>query len=360
MIGEVPQDGARVVAQALACQPPERLPVFDGFWSEFETSWRSRRQVPLQSLIEDWYGIDLQVPVAAEEFFPSRRRVLREDAAGIYRDDGWGRVVQTSPGASFSVPVERLLNAPSDLDRIEFEPTNLDSRYDGLVKAAEHHRSRGRAVFVKIGGVFIRSSFFRGEPEFLMDLALDKDFARAVVERVAEHLLQIGLESLRRARAEDFGVWVFDDMCDTRGPMFSPVTFEEIFLPVYRRMTAVLKAAGARWVFLHCDGNLTPLLDHVVAAGFDGINPVEFGAGMDVCTLLPKYWGRLRFVGGICNTHILPRGNPTEVRAHVERIVDAGRNGGLVIGTHSIGPDITLETYELYRRTVSEHFAAKM
>jgi uroporphyrinogen decarboxylase len=136
--------------------------------------------------------------------------------------------------------------------------------------------------------------------------------------------------------------------------MFSPAVFADVFLPVYRRMVATLKAAGAPRVLLHCDGNLMPLLDLLVEAGFDGINPVEYGAGIDVGELLPRYWGKLCFVGGVCNTHILPRGDAAAIRRHVERLVDAGRNGGLVIGTHSIGPDISVASYELYRRIVLE------
>jgi uroporphyrinogen decarboxylase len=130
--------------------------------------------------------------------------------------------------------------------------------------------------------------------------------------------------------------------------------FAAVFLPVYRRMVAALKAAGAPRVLLHCDGNLAPLLDLLVEAGFDGINPVEYGAGMDVAELLPRYWGRLSFVGGVCNTHILPGGDPGAIRRHIERLVDAGRDGGLVMGTHSIGPDISVDSYELYRRVVLE------
>ena len=70
-----------------------------------------------------------------------------------------------------------------------------------------------------------------GDFEFLMDLAVDEGFARAVAEKVGDHLLQIGLESLKRADAYEFGVWIFDDMCNLQGPMFSPRTFERIFAP---------------------------------------------------------------------------------------------------------------------------------
>ena len=103
----------------------------------------------------------------------------------------------------------------------------------------------------------------------------------------------------------------------------------------------------------HSDGNLTPLLDLLIAAGIDGVNPVEHGAGMDAVDLLRRYHGRLFFIGGVCNTHILPRGDVGEIRRHVAALVEAGRHGGLVIGTHSVGPDISTESYEAYREVVA-------
>jgi uroporphyrinogen decarboxylase len=348
------KNSAKIVQQALSFQKPDRLPVFDGFWSEFVDLWREKYHLPDTAEITDDYWIDMKVAVADETLFPTRIREVKKDGEFSLMDDGWGRIVRTKPGTYFCEPVERVFNQPSDLDKICFDPANLDCRYPRLVQdSCENHR-KGRAVFVKIGGLFIRSTFFRGEVEFLMDLAEDEAFAKALVEKMESHFLQVGLESLRRADACDFGLWIYDDMCNSNAPMFSPGTFERVFLPSYKRMISAFKAAGARWVFLHCDGNLRPFLDLLIEAGFNGINPVEPAAGMDVVKLIEKYHGRLSFVGGVCNSHILPGGDEKKIRRHVEAIVDAGKNGGLVIGTHSIGPDVPVENYELYRRIISE------
>jgi predicted transcriptional regulator len=43
---------------------------------------------------------------------------------------------------------------------------------------------------------------------------------------------------------------------------------------------------------------------------------------------------------------VLPRGDVAEVRRHVEAIVAAGREGGVVAGMHSVGPDISVGTYD--------------
>ena len=368
-IGLWPDEGAAVMAncgqatseqivkQALTFQTPDRLPVFEGLWGEWEARWRQERGVVSDVSVDDHFPMDIAICTAKEVLFPSQVGPVKEEDGYVLKNDGWGRTILTRPGTYFSETVDRVLNEPSDLDRIEFEPVALDMRYEGVREKADRVRAQGRAAFVKIGGIFIRTSFFRGETEFLMDMAADEPFAQALVERMGEHLLGIGLESLRRTNSYDTGVWVYDDMCNVNGPMFSPAMFERIFVPVYKRIVSTLKSAGARWVVMHCDGNLEPLLDLLIEAGFDGVNPVERNAGMIVEELLPKYFGRLFFIGGVCNIQILPRGTAAEVRAHVERIVDAGRNGGLVIGTHSIGPDIPVERYELYREIVADRGA---
>jgi len=343
----------KIVEQALSFKTPDRLPVFESYWAEFVNIWRMANP-SVSAAIEDYYGIDLAIIVAKEEFFPLSMKEIKRDGEDVYKDDGWGRIIRTRPGTYFMEPVERLLNKPSDLDKLHFDPPNLDCRYGVLLDQAEPHRAKGRAVFVKIGGPFIRTSFFRGETEFLMDLACDEAFAREMVERVGEHLLQVGLESLKRADAYDFGVWIYDDMANINSPMFSPQVFERIFLPVYKHIVSTLKAAGARWVILHSDGNIGPVLDLLVEAGIDGINPVEAAAGLDVVSLLKKYYGKLRFIGGVCNTHVLPGNDKAQIKRHVEAIIEAGRNGGLIIGTHSIGPDITPQSYDYYRSIISD------
>ena len=352
-------DSAAVVAQALSFASPDRMPVFDGFQPGFEQRWRAKRRPLKGEGIEEYYWVDLKVSVADETFLPSQTGVVREDGGNVYRNDGWGRVVRTRPGAHFKEPVARMLQEPADLDRITFELANMDARYEGLVAEAGRQHSLGRAVFVGIGGPYSRSWWLRGEEEFLTDLVTDKGFARAVIARVADHLLGVGLESLRRTGAHVSGVWIHDDLCRRSGPTFSSKVFEELLLPAYHGLVSQLKKAGARRVILHSGGDITPLLGSLIAAGIDGVNPVEYDSGMVAAELVERYHGRLCFIGGVCNTHILPRGDAEAIRRHVTALLEAGRRGGLILGTPTVGPNISVESYELYRRMVAPDAAGR-
>lgn len=346
-------DSEKIVCQALSFKAPERLPVFENFWPEWENMWRRYFGFSSNITPEDYFGMDIKIAAANETLFPTRMKTMAIEGESILQDDGWGRIVRVKPNTYFCEPVDHILKNYSDIHKIEFEHASLDSRYKVLLETVTKYRQKGRAIFLKIGGVFIRSSFFRGETNFLIDLASDESFASSIAEKVGNHLLQIGIESLKRTSQQNLGVWIYDDMCNVQGPMFAPQVFERVFLPIYKKMVSDLKLSGAKWVILHCDGNLRPLLEMIIEAGFDGINPVERAAGLIAEDLIEKYQGVLSFIGGICNTHVLPNGNVDMISRHVDRLIEAGKNGGLIIGTHSIGPDIPIKHYELYREILA-------
>lgn len=93
----------------------------------------------------------------------------------------------------------------------------------------------------------------------------------------------------------------------------------------------------------------------LIEAGIDGINPVEPKAGMNILELKKIYGDKLSYIGGVDNAFILPSGNKEKIKEHILPILEAGKEGGIVIGTHSIGPDISVETYEYYHRLVQKY-----
>jgi uroporphyrinogen decarboxylase len=125
--------------------------------------------------------------------------------------------------------------------------------------------------------------------------------------------------------------------------------------PAWSYMYESFKAAGASKVIIDSDGNVGPLLDLFIDIGFDAIYPVEYKAGLDAVELRETYGDRLAFFGGLSNGRILPRGTPEEIVDHTLRIMSAGREGGLVLGTHSIGHDISLESWELCFQTAMKY-----
>ncbi len=236
-----------------------------------------------------------------------------------------------------------LPEASSDLPA--FESPRLPGRYTQFLAQVEREHPR-RAVFAKTGGPFLRSANLRGEEQWLMDLAGDETRARDLAAQVTAHITEVGVESLRRGGALLSGIWIYDDIGANAGPMISPRTFERVFQRLLAEMVSAYKAAGASFVVFHSDGNILPLLDMIVDAGVDAVQPVEPKAGMDILALRRRYGDRLALIGGLDNAHVLPSGDRARIEADLERVLAAGREGGLVVGSHSIGPDVPVAAYD--------------
>ena len=337
----------RVLA-ACAFQRPDRIPRYDDFWS-VPPEWTARLGSP-----DDFTDVAIRVPL--EGTFVTRCRSLGEGQGWRCWVDEWGRTLRTRDGAYFYEVLETPLADATAIDSLQFDSPGLEDRFLlGCPNLAEAQTAMAReherfCVFGKTGGPYLRSSFVRGETQFLMDIAGDPPLAQAIADKVGEHLLRVGLEEIRRWGLQNTGMWIFDDMAYNNGPLFSARSFERIFLPAYRRMIRAYKEAGARYVFFHSDGNILPLLDMLIDAGIDGINPLERRAGMDPVELRRKY-PRLVLAGGVDNTDTLINGPASRVEREVKALIDLGRDGGLIIGTHSISPEVPLDHFMAYHLT---------
>ncbi|MGQ9555157.1 MAG: uroporphyrinogen decarboxylase family protein [Anaerolineae bacterium] len=333
----------RVLA-ALRFERADRQPIYDSFWDEFVEQWRILKGLPPSADIADYYGIDLDIVIPDETPFPSRRQVLSADRYQTIERDGWGAIKRTRAGAKFEEVLAVALPEKPLLDALAFEPADADARFPEPADVA--HLAAKRCLFVKTGGPYLRTSNLRGTTQWLIDLVEDESFARQLAMKVTEHMTAVGLEAIRRYQLCDTGIWFFDDMGANQSPMFSPRTFERVLLPCYEWMCRQYAAAGVAHILLHCDGNIEPILDMLVAAGVQGLHPIEPKAGMDVVKLRQRYGKSLALLGGLDNARILLRGDRDEIHSHVLHVLEAGREGGLVIGAHSIGPDVSVETYD--------------
>ena len=357
------------VQAALDFQQPDYIPLIENYWGDFVARWRQWQQLrplqdlPFEDVVEDleisaYYDVDVAIAIPDESPWPNQAQMLDEDGRYVIYRDGWGRVRRGLPGAEFAArDLEVKLSHKSDLDKLEFESPRDDGRYaDYLERVAQLSAGEYTPYIVtKLGGPFFRPSRLRGYVQWLMDIADDPAFVEALAARVTDHLIAIGLEAVRRSGLWHTSIGIFDDCADNSGLQISPKFYARVFLPQIGRMVRAFKEAGVARVIFHSDGDIRAILDGLVEAGIDAINPVEPRANMDVVELRKRYGDRLAFVGGLCNSRILPQGTPAEVRAHVEHVLQAGEGGGLVIGSHSIGADISLERYEFVMRILAEH-----
>jgi hypothetical protein len=131
------------------------------------------------------------------------------------------------------------------------------------------------------------------------------------------------------------------------GPLVSPKTYHELFKPFHARLNAWVHTHTTWKTFMHSCGSIWRLLDDIVDAGFDVINPIQTSAAdMDPAAIKAKYGDRVTLWGGGIDTQqVLPFGTPDDVRAMVrERMRVFGPGGGYVFSTiHNVQAGVPIE-----------------
>ena len=338
-----PMTAKQRVTAAMDFRETDRVPrMFTSFEQNFLRSWRERHGDLRPQQFSD---SDMSVVAANETAWPTRAGVVEERAGVRISRNGWGWLERRTAGTSFAEMFDRALDGRTDPDTLVFDDPLLDMRYESARRTFDASRDR-LYVMCKTGGPYLRVAMMRGEEEFWLDIADDPGWVKAIVDRLTDHMIAVGVESIRRFSCQDTGIAIYDDCAANWGPFMSPDAYERLFLPALRRMVEAYKAAGAAKVMFHSDGNVLPLLDMWVDAGIDAINPIEYRLGMDPVKLREKYGRRLACVGGLCNTEILPRGDRAELRDHVQHLFEAASGGGFVMGTASISGDVSVSTFE--------------
>lgn len=214
-------------------------------------------------------------------------------------------------------------------------PGPLVAGADGLQKLAEGARRlrerTDRAILGLFGGNLLEcGQFLYRIDNFLALLAGDPERAEDFLDRlVAMHLEN--LERFLGAVGPYIDIIVFgDDLGMQSGPQMSTAMYRRLFKPRHARLWRRAKELADVKVMLHCCGGVRPLLDDLIDAGLDAINPVQISCnGMDARGLKRDFGQRITFWGGGCDTHkILARAAPDAIRAHVAEQVSILRPGG--------------------------------
>ena len=140
------------------------------------------------------------------------------------------------------------------------------------------------------------------------------------------------------------------DICTAKGPIISPAMLRDLYFPELRWCVEPLVEAGVG-ITWHCDGDIRPILDDILALGVLGLQGFEEEHGVDYAEMvkLRNHKGDPIVVWGcvsVCTT--LPHGTADDVRDAVERSFRlAGRGRGHILSsTSSIMPEAPVENID--------------
>lgn len=223
-----------------------------------------------------------------------------------------------------------------DLAKCAPEPAGEDwVRGDWLAQVrAQQERFAPYTMYVPGGGCGFHATYGMMGQELFSYAIYD---APADIDRLLEVNTETAYRMARAAAEAKLGPVYFigDDIAYKGALLFSPEFLRRTFLRSLRRCVEPLKTAGIKVVF-HSDGYVMEILDEMIDAGIDGLNPIEPIAGMDIGLLKKRYGKNLILVGNVDCSQVLPLGTAEDVvEATKACLREAGHGGGLLIGSSS-------------------------
>jgi Uroporphyrinogen-III decarboxylase len=343
------------VISAFNFKKADRLPRYEIFLPDFIAGWRKKHGGLKDISIYEYYKkIDIGT-VLHDQYGPFHLEQKTEKVEGnaLYERDSWGRLLLRKKDAFFEKELEVAISEKVKIDDMVFESPQLEERFLKLRNNYERIKERFAPVSGVLG-LYMGCSRLRGQEQFLIDMAEDMPFCKHLAEKLMNFTREVGLKAIEATDTWDTALWIYDEFSSRLGPMFSPRIFEKLFLPLYKQMIIYWKSKGLKNIILHCDGNSLPILDMIIDAGFTGIQSLAPTAGMWLPDLRAKYGSKLILIGGMCNMVTLAQGSQKEIDKEARAIIEVAKEGGVVIGTHSIDADIPVDNYDTYYSCLDE------
>jgi len=215
----------------------------------------------------------------------------------------------------------------------------------GMKEVVDKAHAEGKAAVGSAAHIYEAAWQIRGYQEFLIDTIERPAWADCLLERIAEHNM---IKAKACAAAGVDMINTGDDVANQNSLMFSPDTWRRMILSRWRDIWQAAKGINPDVkIWYHSDGNVFDIVDEMVEAGLDVLNPVQPEC-MDADAIHAKHAGRLSFDGAIGTQSTMPWGTPDDVRARVREVIEKyGQNGGLMVApTHVLEPEVPIANIE--------------
>jgi len=222
-----------------------------------------------------------------------------------------------------------------------------------------------RAIIYLFGGNLLEiACFLCGIPGFMMLLAGESEEAHRLLDGLVE-MHRNNLNTYLPPLGDSIDIILFgDDLGMQSGPEISPEMYREFFKPRHGSLWNYAKELAPVRVMLHSCGGIRPLLEDLIEAGLDAVNPVQISAaGMESRDLKRDFGSRICFWGGGADTQeILPNADPDTVKKHVsEQLEIFSPGGGFVFQqVHNIMANVPPENIAAMFETVAEYNGNKL
>jgi uroporphyrinogen decarboxylase len=252
--------------------------------------------------------------------------------------DDWNVIYRRNPHG-LPVPIGHPVKEPEDLK--DFHVPEPNRAHLLLLDLARERFKGEKALFWLMRGVFVHSWRLTGMENYMFKMLDDPAFIHAISNMVTGY----NLKQLDMLAAAGVDVLVVeDDIASTNNLLISPRHFMEFVNPYNRKLIDRAHELGLK-VVRHSDGNLWSIMDVLIASGYEGLNPLEPQAGMDLKKLKDAYGSKICLLGNIDCEELLPSGTPEQVDAAVKYAMDVAKTGGgyILCSSNSLHPAVNPE-----------------
>jgi uroporphyrinogen decarboxylase len=238
------------------------------------------------------------------------------------------------------VPVEGPVQSVADIAKLTFEPDPGDY---AMLQYLVSTMGNEVAHFFAIPDLFRFSWQLRGGMDkLLLDYMRNEELALALA-RVTTDFCKAALGMARDNGADV--IILEGDLAFNTSTLMSPDQYRKFIKPYHEEIMSYCHERGMKAV-KHSDGNLWPILDDLMEAGFDGIHPFQPQC-MDIKEAKEHMKGKAAVVGNIDCSFLLPFGTVEEVEQSVRETIAAAAPGGgyIISSSNSIHPGCKPENY---------------
>lgn len=267
--------------------------------------------------------------------------------------DSWGSgQKEIEPGEWFpGIHPLADANTIEELDAYDGWPDMADpTRITHVKKAANKLAKENKYAILATPWLLFpleRAFAMQGMDNFLLNLAIYPDFARALLEKTASLCKELMEPFLAELGDQVDIIKVGDDLGTQESLLMSPTMYREILKPIHADFIGFIKERTKAKVLFHTDGDVVPLIPDFIEMGIDILNPIQTSAGKmaDLKNLKKQYGKNMIFCGGIDTHRVLPGGSTAEVRDEVKRVIEQLGDGGgyMVASVHTIMNDVPPE-----------------
>ncbi len=211
------------------------------------------------------------------------------------------------------------------------------------------YKSTDKSIVFAFGGsIFEQGQRDFGFEDFYCNLLLNQELMHNYFQKLTDAYLDSLSRVLPGIHGKADVIHFFDDLGTQTGLQIAPDTYREMIQPYHKQMFQYIHENFPEIkILFHCCGSILEIIDDLLTAGIDLLNPVQISAAnMDPQYLCDTYGDKLIFWGGGADMQQFVEYNePDAIRSHVSDMISIFSQTGRYIFSqiHNIQWNVPIE-----------------